>query len=381
MIKQRMTYQMKRFITLIVVWEVLFWLIFGAIINSSKLLTKDAHSFFSFQEPHQLQWLWLILPIALIFLYNSYKTTQIPLFSGSKVKTTILKTNSSTKSFLSYFFFRNALVFLIIALAQPAFGKKKVAGTIQSMELVICLDVSNSMNTKDIDRNYSRLAIAKRSINELINKLSGEKIGISIFANDAFTQLPLTLDYYGAKLFVNEIETNMMTNQGTNIKSALENAYSMFTENDKMSKAVVLITDGENHETDPSSILKQYQEKNIQLAVLGIGTRTGGLVPEDPERPEKGFKKDAMGVSVQSKLNPQFIQQLASQAGGIAMISENAYPDLKKLLKQIAQMQRVQTNGMDFEVEEQRYQLPLALAILSFMCFYLLPFFGLKRIK
>ncbi|MCO5258515.1 MAG: VWA domain-containing protein [Crocinitomicaceae bacterium] len=381
MIKQRMTYQMKRFITLIVVWEVLFWLIFGAIINSSKLLTKDAHSFFSFQEPHQLQWLWLILPIALIFLYNSYKTTQITLFSGSKVKSTILKTNSSTKSFLSYFFFRNALVFLIIALAQPAFGKKKVAGTIQSMELVICLDVSNSMNTKDIDRNYSRLAIAKRSINELINKLSGEKIGISIFANDAFTQLPLTLDYYGAKLFVNEIETNMMTNQGTNIKSALENAYSMFTENDKMSKAVVLITDGENHETDPSSILKQYQEKNIQLAVLGIGTRTGGLVPEDPERPEKGFKKDAMGVSVQSKLNPQFIQQLASQAGGIAMISENAYPDLKKLLKQIAQMQRVQTNGMDFEVEEQRYQLPLALAILSFMCFYLLPFFGLKRIK
>lgn len=376
-----MTYQMKRFITLIVVWEVLFWLIFGAIINSSKLLTKDAHSFFSFQEPHQLQWLWLILPIALIFLYNSYKTTQITLFSGSKVKSTILKTNSSTKSFLSYFFFRNALVFLIIALAQPAFGKKKVAGTIQSMELVICLDVSNSMNTKDIDRNYSRLAIAKRSINELINKLSGEKIGISIFANDAFTQLPLTLDYYGAKLFVNEIETNMMTNQGTNIKSALENAYSMFTENDKMSKAVVLITDGENHETDPSSILKQYQEKNIQLAVLGIGTRTGGLVPEDPERPEKGFKKDAMGVSVQSKLNPQFIQQLASQAGGIAMISENAYPDLKKLLKQIAQMQRVQTNGMDFEVEEQRYQLPLALAILSFMCFYLLPFFGLKRIK
>lgn len=365
-----MTYQFKRIATLVLVWEIVFWVLFYLVIQSGEFFTSSKGDFM-FQEPKQLLWLWLILLIAGLFFYNIYRNEQIYLKAGEKVRSTIFKPVQTSKSFISYFLFRNAIAFLIIAMAQPAFGSKKVAGTIKSMELVICLDVSNSMNTRDINSEISRLGIAKRAINELINKLGGEKIGISIFANDAYTQLPLTMDYYAAKMYVNDIETNMISSQGTNIKNALENSLSMFSENTKMTKAVILVTDGENHDEDPTKILDEYKKQGIQLAVLGIGTKKGGLVPVNPEFPEKGYKRSALGTTVQSKLNPKFINDIASKGGGMALISEDSYPDLRKLLKEITQMKRVQTEGMDFEVKEQRYQIPLMLAIISFVLYWL----------
>ncbi len=362
-----MTYQLKRLASLVIVWELIFWAVFVVFVKSGNFLSSGKGTFFSFQEPEKLQWLWIVLVIAGVFLYNAYRNEKIYLSAGEKIRSTVFKPIGTRKAFISYLFFRNALVFLIIAMAQPAFGKKKVAGTVQSMELVICLDVSNSMNTKDVDAGISRLGIAKRAISELINKLGGERIGISIFASDAYTQLPLTLDYYAAKMYVNDIETNMISSQGTNIRSALENAYSIFSENKKMSKAVILVTDGENHDEDPSDILAKYKEEGIQLVVLGIGTRKGGLVPVDPEMPEKGYKRNALGTTVHSKLDPKFIERIAEKGGGLAVVSEDAYPDLRKMLKEITQMKRVKTESMDFEVEEQRYQVPLAIALVCFI--------------
>lgn len=376
-----MTYQLKRLISLVFVWELIFWALFFLLVKSGSFFSGGSGTFFSFQEPGNLQWLWLILIIAGLFLYNAWRNEKIYQNAGEKIRSTVFKPIGTGKAFISYLLFRNALAFLIIAMAQPAFGKKKVAGTVQSMELVICLDISNSMNTRDVDPNISRLNIAKRAINELINKLGGEKIGISIFANDAYTQLPLTLDYYAAKMYVNDIETNMISSQGTNIKNALENAYSMFSENKKMSKAVILVTDGENHDEDPSEVLKKYKDEEIQLAVLGIGTKKGGLIPIDPEMPEKGYRRTAVGTAVQSKLNPQFLNRIAEDGGGIALISEGPYPDLRGLLKQITQMKRVKTESMDFEVEEQRYQIPLAISLICFVAYLLWSGTYFKRIR
>jgi Ca-activated chloride channel family protein len=381
MIKGGITYQFKRLASLVIVWEIIFWVLFFLLIRSGRLLNSDKSDFFVFEESQKLQWLWLIIFVAGLFLYNIYRNEKIYLNVGEKIRSTVFKPVSTRKSFISYFLFRNAIVFLIIAMAQPAFGIKKVSGTIQSMELVICLDVSNSMNTRDIDPKISRLGIAKRAINELINKLGGEKIGISIFANNAYTQLPLTLDYYAAKMYVNDIETNMISAQGTNIKNALENAYSMFSENKKMSKAVILVTDGENHDEDPSSILKKYKEEEIQLAVLGVGTKKGGLIPEYPEEPERGYKRSATGMTVHSKLNPEFLNRIAKDGGGIAIVSENAFPDLRSLLKQITHMKRVKTDGMDFEVKEQRYQIPLAISLSCFVLYLVWSGSYIKRFR
>lgn len=376
-----MTYQLKRLLSLMIVWEIIFWVLFYLLIRSGSFLSGEKGNLFAFQEPEQLYWLWLILPVAGLFLYSIYRNEKLYQYTGKKVRSTIFKPVETRKSFISYFLFRNALACLVIALAQPAFGTKKVAGTIQSMELVVCLDVSNSMNTRDIDPKISRLNIAKRALSELINKLGGEKIGISIFASDAYTQLPLTLDYYAAKMYVNDIETNMISSQGTNIRNALENAYSMFSENKKMSKAVILVTDGENHDEDPAEILKKYKEEGIQLAVLGIGTRKGGLVPVDPEFPERGYKRTAMGITVQSKLNPQFLTRIAEEGGGIAVISEEAYPDLRGLLKKITQLKREKTEGLEFDVKEQRYQIPLAISLICFTAYLLWTGTYFKKIR
>ena len=180
-------------------------------------------------------------------------------------------------------------------------------------------------------------------------------------------------------MFVQEIETNMISNQGTNIQKALENTYAFFSKNKKLSKAVLLITDGESQEGNPSTILERYNEDGIHLAVLGIGTQSGGLVPIDPERPELGYKRSAQGVAVQSKLNPAMIQQIATEANGIALISENAYPNLKGLLNDIASMERASTTGMDFEVKKQRYQIPLLIALACWLSYLLLPIVSLKK--
>ncbi len=372
---------MKKLLSLVIAWELIFWVLFYFLVKSSDFLSSGNGSFFVFQEPQKLYWLWLILLIIGVFIFNIYRNERIYKNVGAKTKLTVFQPIKTNKSFLSYFLFRNAVVFLIIAMAQPAFGTKKVAGTIQSMELVICLDISNSMNTKDVDSKISRLGIAKRAINELINKLGGEKIGISIFANDAFTQLPLTLDYYAAKMYVNDIETKMISSQGTNIKNALENSYSMFSENKKMSKAIILVTDGENHDENPKEILDKIKTEGIQLAVLGIGTKNGGLVPLDPDFPEKGYRKNALGVSVQSKLNTSFISQIASDGGGISIINDDGYPDLRTLLKKITQMKREKTEGLEFDVKEQRYQLPLAISLICFITYLIWTGTYFKRFK
>lgn len=351
------------------IWEIVFWGLFVLFIQSTNLLFFES-GHFSFQRSDRLIYLLICIPIALLYIYNLYKTEKIVGLAGEKIKSTIFKSFSIKKSFVSYFLFRNSVALLIIAFAKPAFGTQKVAGQVKSMELVVCLDISNSMNTKDIRSDLSRLDISKRAVNDLINQLGGEKIGLCLFANDAFIQLPLTLDYEGAKLFVNSIETNMISSQGTNIKRALETAYTMYSENSEMSKALLLITDGESHEGNPDEIIQKFVSENIQTAVLGIGTTKGGLVPKDPNRPALGYKKNSIGQTVQSRLNPNLIQQIARKARGLSEICQNEYPNLRRLMTAIQQLEKQQIKSELFEVKKQRYQIPLALSFILFV-FYL----------
>src|SRR5690606_18191918 len=227
---QSYTYRLRSIIGGIVLWEVVFWLLLAAFFGIMGYFGSEANDHIDFKTPGALWLLLLLLPITLIYLYNLYRTNRMFLRSGEQVRKYMFHPVSSTGSFFRFFLFRNAFVFLILAMAQPAFGSKRVAGTVDSMELVLCLDISNSMNTKDIDPELSRLDIAKRAITELINNLHGEKIGVCVFANNAFTQLPVTIDYHAAKMYVNDIETSMISSQGTNVKAALETCMDMFSE-------------------------------------------------------------------------------------------------------------------------------------------------------
>lgn len=363
------TYRLKRIAVAIVIWELIFWSLTGGLLYLLGFLDEGSIGRMGFKNEGALWLLMLLFPIVGVYFYNLLLTNKIASTTNQKLRVFVLSPVSSTYSFIRFFFYRNAFALLVLALAQPVFGTKKVSGTIESMELVVCLDISNSMNTKDISKELSRLDISKRAIIQMVNNLHGEKIGICLFAGSAFVQLPLTTDYNAAKLFISDISTGMISGQGTNIAAALETSRDMFSEQ-KTSKAIILVTDGENHETDPKSVLSSIKEKKIALSILGIGTSTGGPVPVNPDRPELGYKTNSTGMTVISKINPSLLRSLAAQGGGSATISNSEFPDLRELLTEINQMKRTKLRDLQFDMKENRYQVPLFIAFL-FWCLYL----------
>lgn len=367
--KTNYTYRLKLIITGVLIWEFIFWIFTGLFLFLVGYLDSSlTGEQLGFKNP-ELFWLLLLLfPLSGLYLFNIFSINQLANSAHPSVQKFILQPVSSLSSFLNFFFFRNAIVCLIFAMAQPVFGTKKVSGTIESLELVVCLDVSNSMNTKDISKELTRLQVAKRALNELVNKLHGEKLGIAVFAGSAYVQLPLTADYIAAKMFINEIESDMVSNQGTNIADALATSVAMFSP-EKTTKGIILVTDGENHEEDPTLILKEIKDNNLQLSVLGIGTNQGGPVPINPNRPELGYKTTASGKTVISKVDPAFISSIASKSGGSATVSSDPFPDLSELLTQINQMKRSKVQDLEFDILENRYQIPLFASLIFWSLF------------
>ena len=368
---EKYTYRLQLIVTGILVWELLFWGMYFLLINAFGFFSSgNSSEKLIYRNPEALHALFGLVPIVGVYIYNTLQNNRLAAKSSPSVVRSFLHPVSSMNSFMKYFFLRNAFVLLIIALAQPVFGTKKVAGTTESLELVIALDISNSMNAMDISDKISRLGIAKRAMVQLINNLHGEKIGICLFANSAFVQLPITGDYGAAKLFIEDIETSMISSQGTNIRQALEVSSEMFSEQ-KTTKGIILITDGENHEENPDNILKKIRESNMQLSVLGIGTKRGGLVPNNPDKPNSGYKTNAVGKTVLSRLNEPFIRNIAQKGGGKATISANEFPDLSALLTEISQMKRTKIDNLEFDVKQERYQIPLILSIAFWFGFLL----------
>jgi len=353
-----------KFVLFILLFELVFWMLYTFVIQSFT------SSGLMYKFPNRLNALIILLPLFAIYIYHFWRKEKFTEEFHFRTLKSFVRTQNRTFGFIKYLLIRNAVVFLIIALAQPVFGSKKVTGTAETLELVIALDISNSMNVKDISPEISRLEISKRAVIELINNLHGERIGICLFANSAFVQLPITRDYSAAKLFINEISTDMITSQGTNIDAAITTSAEMFSK-ERCSKGIILITDGENHEVAPSTSLKELNELNIQLSVMGIGTDKGGVIPKFPERPELGYKTTASGKTVVSKLDKRFIQKIAQSGNGTASISSSEFPDLSVLLTQINHMKRVKIDNLEFDIKEERYQLPLSVAIICFISFML----------
>lgn len=369
MTKPRFTYRLGRMLITLLAWEALFWMLYFVLVMALGFFSEGREDkIILYKHPQRLWWLTSLIPI--LFLFSLFVNQQNKrVFSlNERVRAAYFRPVKEGYTVFKIIMFRNVIVFLVIAFAQPVFGKRKAEATVENLELVICLDVSNSMNTRDIADDMSRLDIAKRAMIQLVNNLRGERIGICLFANDALVQLPITRDYGAAKLFINEIETSLMASQGTNVSAALAVSREMFSE-ERTAKGIIMVTDGENHEQNPDEELAKILESNIQLSVLGIGTQKGGLVPVHPRRPDLGYKKTATGRSVVSKVNPTFIEEIASKAGGKASLSANEFPDLSALLTQISRMKRTKIDNFEVNIRTERYQIPLALALLSWLIY------------
>lgn len=220
-----------------------------------------------------------------------------------------------------------ALALIVVALARPQFGSKKETITRQGIEAVIALDISNSMMAQDIAPN--RLEKAKKIISRLIDKFENDKVGLIVFAGDAFVQLPITNDFISAKMFLETISPALISRQGTDIGGAISLAMKSFTNTEGVGKAIILITDGENHEGGAEEAAKLAADKGMNVYVLGIGSLEGAPILADDSN---DYRRDKEGNVVVTKLNEQMAQAVA-QAGNGAYIRVDNTNNAQKILE------------------------------------------------
>lgn len=369
MMNRTYTYNTRKLAVLFLIVELLFW---GGFYFLWTILSSgnSSENTLLFKSPNFLYFSLFLLVFYVLNFRKFIRWNKIVGNSNFSGNHSFFQKVNNKQTFLKLFLLRNAIFFLVIALAHPIYGEKKEEGVKESMEIVIAIDISNSMNAKDIDKRTSRLEVAKRSVIQLINSFNGQKIGVCVFAGGAYVQLPLTNDYPIAKMFINEIETAMLSNQGTNIAQAFKTSYEMFSE-EKTTKAIIMVTDGENHEANPSRILSKIKESDVQVCVLGIGTKSGGLVPVNPNRAELGYKLGEDGKYLMSKVNPKFLKSIASQVNGYATLTSNPFPNLSQLVDEIKKMKKKKHGSYSLSIKADRFQLPLVIAIICLLFYFM----------
>lgn len=320
-----------------------------------------------FVHPSYLVLLGLFLPFSIVFGWTIYKT--------NKLKWGRESTMEISTSYMSVQLLLISLVWyaLVIAAAMPIYGKEKAISSKSNLELIICLDISKSMNVKDMEGS-SRLDVAKRVISSLLSKSSGEQIGLCIFAGNAIREIEPTRDYQLIRTVVSNVESELIEQQGTDIAAAFQQAKEMFSSN-VINKSVLMITDGENHESDnqDSEIYNELLSKDIKTCIVGLGSSSGGPIPSLSTDNDASNLMDDNGNEWISKLDQESIKQLATSTAGSAIISSQAFPDIEAILTQINLMKRENSRTLDVDVEAMRYKWFVYTALIAFCTLLLLP--------
>ena len=272
-----------------------------------------------FANPEYLYML-LLLPVVIgLFIYSNYRRKKnINSYGDPQLLKRLIPSTATLRNRITFWFTFFALALTILLLARPQFGAKKETVTTRGVEVVVALDISNSMLADDISPN--RLEKAKRLISRIINKSGENKVALIVFAGDAFVQLPITDDFISAKMFLESISPSLIARQGTDIGAAIDLAAKSFTANEKIGKAIIVITAGENHEGGAEEAAMRAAETGINIYVLGIGTEKGGRIPIEG----KGeFMRDNEGFVVISKLNEEMAGNIAKAGKGTYVRVDN----------------------------------------------------------
>lgn len=271
---------------------------------------------------------------------------------------------SPMKVWLKFGVLSMAMGLLIFSMAGPQTGSRIEKVKRKGIDVMICLDVSNSMLAMDIKPN--RLERAKQSITRLIDNLEGDRIGIIVFAGKAYTQLPITTDYAAAKMFTENISTTLVPTQGTTIAQAIEMAISAFGES-KHNKAIIVITDGEDHE---GSVLEQAElavKAGINIYTIGMGLPEGSPIPVFSNGVQVGYKKDRDGQTVMTKLDEPLLQKLASVGKGMYVRATTSETGLGKIFEEIGRIEKSEIEEKQFSDYEDQFQYFLGIAIFLFL--------------
>lgn len=318
-----------------------------------------------FQFDHsELLFLLSVIPLIVLFYWFSNKRRKKLLqdFGDLEIIEQLMPDRSKSRPVVKLILLLSALFFFILGLAGPQFGTKLRETKRKGVEIIIALDVSNSMLAEDIQP--SRLERAKQSISKLVDQLRNDKIGLIVFAGEAYTQLPITTDYVSAKMFLSNITPNIVPVPGTAIGSAINLAIKSFTPDGKSDKAIIIITDGENHEDDAVDVATSAREKSIFVHTIGIGLPNGAPIPIESGNNQKTYLKDNEGNIVISKLNEVLLQQIATAGSGIYIRATNTQIGLNTIFDEISKMNKTEYKAKRYSEYEDQFQWPIGIAIL-----------------
>ena len=311
-----------------------------------------------------IEYLWglLIIPVLTLFFMWSRiaRKRALKKFGQQEILQQLMPFSSKGRPVLKFIILMLALAFFITGIARPQFGSKLKTIKRKGIELMIALDVSNSMMAEDIQPN--RLERAKRAISRLVDRLKDDKIGLIVFAGDAYTQLPITSDYNSAKLFLNSVNTQIVPKQGTAIGAAIDLARKSFTPGGEANKAIIVITDGENHEDDAISSAKTAVNEGIIVHTIGMGLPSGSPIPV-LRNGQTDYLKDRDGKVVVTKLNEQMLEQIAAAGQGIYVRANNAQVGLNALFDEINKMEKQEMETRTYSEYDDQFQYFFALGL------------------
>lgn len=316
---------------------------------------------FRFAHP-SLLYLLIVIPLLIVFyvVMVRKKKKAIAEFGNPELLRPLMPLLSFKRGAWKFVMLLLALFFVILGVAGPQFGSKLQQVKKKGVELVIALDVSNSMMAQDI--KPSRLEKAKMAISRMVEKLSDDKVGLVVFAGDAYVQLPITTDYSSAKLFLSNINTDIVPVQGTAIGAAIDLAARSFTPETEAAKAIIVITDGENHQDDAIAAAKQAREKGITIHTIGMGLEQGAPIPEKGQAGQ--YMKDGQGNVVISRLDEETLRQIAKAGEGLYVRANNADVGLSQLLDEVNQMEKTLLEERIYSDYAEKYQYILLLGLL-----------------
>ena len=317
-----------------------------------------------FEHPEYLYWL-LVIPvlIAIYVFILIINKRQFKKFADSKFANFLMPLASTARKNSKFVIFLLVIILGIIAAANLQTGSKMEEAKREGIDLYFCVDISNSMNAEDIAPN--RLTRSKQAINNLINKLNGDRIGVIIFAGNAYVQLPITTDYAAAKMFLSTINTSLIPSQGTEIGSAINLAVKSFGTSEH-SKAIVVISDGEDHENeDAIKAAEEAAKLGIKLYSIGMGLEEGAPIPLYNQYGKKtGYKKDKEGNIVITKLDDNMLRKIAEIGGGIYRRASNSNAGLDEIFEEINKAEKSEIESKVFTDYDDQFQWFIGAAII-----------------
>ncbi len=327
---------------------------------------------FRFEHPYMLYFL-LIVPLLWLgqIFWQRARNKKLSSTIDSELQHRIMPQASKAKTWLKLSIYSLALVAFILGIANPQIGSKTEEVKRQGIDLMIALDISNSMNAEDLSPN--RLERAKRSLKELLTYLKSDRIGIVVFAGEAFVQLPITTDYSAAKLFLDNIQPDLIATQGTDIGNAIGLCLKSFDFDSPTSKAIIVISDGENHEEQSISMAEEAASKGVVVHSIGMGSVEGAPIPLYSRGQQLGFKKNQEGNTVVTKLNEEMLAELASVTGGIFIRASNAESGIAYIFDEVERMEKVEIGTKIYTDYEDRFQFLLLPALILLIIELIIP--------